>query len=125
MVKAFSTSPSPSSLTLSQRPLSRPDLAERLLVDHGAGFEAAVEIADVDGADDIAEVEVVEAALGKTAVKGHLAAFETDAGAAAGAGFLALVAFAGGLAVAGAFAAAETLDAALGTRDWGCSREVA
>ena len=112
-------------MTESQRPLSRPDLAEGCLIDGGTGFEAAVEIADVDDAHDIAEVEVVETALGQAAVKRHLAAFETDAGAAAGTGFLTLVAFAGGLAVAGAFAAAEALDAGAWLPDWGCSCEVA
>jgi hypothetical protein len=58
---------------------------------------------------------VVESALGQAAVKRHLAALETDACAAAGTRFLALVAFASGLAVAGAFAAAEALDPALGS----------
>ena len=75
-----------------------------------------VELADVEDGDLVAEVVVVEATLRKTAVKRHLAAFETDTGAAAGAGLLALVAFAGGLAVAGAFAAAEALDLVLGSR---------
>jgi len=51
-------------------------------------------------------------------MKGHLAAFEADAGAAAGTGFLAFVAFTRGLTVTGAFAAAETLDAVRGTGVW-------
>jgi hypothetical protein len=96
--------------------VEKTDLAEGLFVDHGASFEAVVEITDVDGAHDITEVEVVEAALGKATVKGHLAAFESDAGPAAGTGLLTLVAFTSGLAMAGAFAAAEALDIALGTR---------
>ena len=60
---------------------------------------------------------VVEALLGKTAVKGHLAAFEAGTDGAAGAGLLALVAAGAGLAVAGAFAAAEPLLAMAGAGD--------
>ena len=78
-------------------------------VDGGTGVEQVVEFADIEDAELVAEVVVVEATLRETAVKGHLAAFETDTGAASGAGLLALVALAGGFAAAGALAATETL----------------
>ena len=59
---------------------------------------------------------VVETALGDASNERHLTTLETETDAAAGAGFLALVAFAAGFAVAGAFAAAEPLNAM--TRAW-------
>lgn len=75
------------------------NLAEGFLIDYGTRFEAAVEITDVDDTHDIAEIKVVETALGKAAVKGHLTAFETDTSAASGTGFLPFVAFTRGFAV--------------------------
>ena len=51
----------------------------------------------------------IEASLGNTAGEGHLAAFEADANAAAGAGLLTLVTATCGLAVAGCMAAALAL----------------
>lgn len=88
-------------------------LAKGLLVDHGTRFEAAVEITDVDGADNITEIEVIESALWKTTVKRHLATFESDAGTATGTSFLAFVAFTRCFAVTGAFAAAKAFHLAL------------
>jgi len=75
------------------------------------------ELADVEDRDLGAEFVIVEAALGQLAVKGHLAAFKTGADAAAGTGRLALATATGGLAVAAAFAAADTLLAVHGTGD--------
>ena len=49
----------------------------------------------------------------QTADEWHLAALETEADGTAGAGLLAFVSLAGGLALAGAFALAEALDAML------------
>ena len=91
-------------------------LTQGRLVEDRARFEAVVEIPDVDDDKFIAEVVVVEAALRKTAVKRHLAAFESNACAGSGTGFLTLVAFSGGLTESGAFTGAETLGAVLGTR---------
>ena len=94
-------------------PLTRPGGAEGFLVDHAGDIEL-LEFAEVDRGVDDAELLVVEAALGQAADEGHLSAFEAEADAAAGAGLLALVALAAGLAVAGAFAATEALDAMSG-----------
>ncbi len=77
-------------------------------VDDGTVVEG-VEIADVDGFVHVTELDVGETFLGETTEKGHLAAFEAWADAATGAGHLTFVSFAGGLAVTGAFAAANTL----------------
>ena len=82
-------------------------------VDGGSGVEKIVEFTHVEDTEFVAEVVVVETALGKAAVKRHLATFETDTSAGTGAGLLALVAFAGGLAVTGAFAATKALDLVL------------
>ncbi len=60
------------------------------------------------------ELRVVETALGQATDEGHLAALKAETDAAAGAGFLALVALAAGLAVAAALAATETLGPVLG-----------
>ena len=68
----------------------------------------ALESGDVDLLQGLGK-DVVEAALGDTPGEGHLAAFEADADAAAAPGLLALVAAAGGLAVAGAVTPALTL----------------
>ena len=103
-------SPSPRILTPSQVPLTRPAFAQAFSSIEPACVER-LELAEVDRRVGDLELRVVETALGQTADEGHLAAFETEADAAAGAGLLALVALAAGLAVAGAFAAAEALDA--------------
>lgn len=89
--------------------------AEHGFDDGGPCLKMGIEITDIDDADHIAEVLVVETPFWKTAVKRHLTAFEPDTGSAAGTGLLALVPLAGGLAVAGAFAAPKALDAMLGT----------
>jgi len=91
-------------------------LTEGLFIDYCTCFKAAIQIADIHNTRDITEVIVVEAALWKTTVKGHLATFEANAGSAAGTRLLTFIAFASGLAVAGAFAATEALYAVLGTR---------
>ena len=88
-------------------------LEERRFVDGGAILEP-VEIGEIDDGVFFFEGGVVEAALGQAADEGHLAAFESEADRAAGAGFLAFVPLAGGLAFAGAFAVAEALGAMLG-----------
>ena len=75
-----------------------------------------IEFSDIEDAELIAEVVVVETTLGETTVKRHLSAFETDTGAGTGTGFLAFVAFAGCFAAAGAFATTETLVPVLGSR---------
>ena len=85
-------------------------LAQHLLVDHAADGEF-LERLEIDRRIADLERGVIEAALGQAADEGHLAAFEAEPDAAAGAGLLAFVALAAGLAVAGAFAAAEALDA--------------
>jgi hypothetical protein len=54
---------------------------------------------------------------------GHLTAFKARANTAAGTSHLALVAFAGGFAMAGAFSAADTLAALTGTRAVFCVLE--
>lgn len=64
--------------------------------------------------DDIvfgAEIEVVETAVGKFPVEGHLPTFETDPDAAAGTGGLTLAAATGGFSVAAAFTATDTFAA--------------
>ena len=85
-------------------------------VDGGTGVEQIVEFTDVEDGDFIAEVVVIETTLRETTVKRHLATFETDTSAGAGAGFLTLVALTGGFTPAGAFAATETLVPVLGSR---------
>ena len=67
-----------------------------------------VESRDVDRLEGLGK-NVVEAALRDAARQRHLAAFKSDADTAAGARFLALVAPAAGLAVAGADASSLTL----------------
>ena len=69
----------------------------------GASLEL-VQVGDLDG-DVLGGKDVVEAALGQTALQRHLAAFKAGL-LDAGTGFLTLVAVACGLAVAGACAAA-------------------
>ena len=64
-----------------------------------------VKCADIDRLEGLSK-DVVEASLGDTACKGHLAAFKSDADTAAGACLLALVTAACGLAVAGCVASA-------------------
>lgn len=91
--------------------VNKTHLAEGFLIDDSTGFEAVIKVADVDDDEHIAEVEVIEATLGQAAVKRHLATFETDACAAAGTGFLTLVAFARGFTEAGAFAGAKAFRA--------------
>jgi len=89
-------------------------LEEPGFVDGGAILEA-VEIGEVDDGVFALEGGVIETALGETADEGHLAALETETDGSAGACLLALVTLAGGLALAGAFAMAEALDAMFGT----------
>ena len=111
----FFTSPRPRILMPSSEPRTSPAPRSELFIDGRAVVEALLEIVEVDDAVDGLERGVVEAALRHAAVQGHLTAFESETDASAGAGLLTLVALAGGLAVAAAFAAAETLDAVLGT----------
>ena len=96
--------------------VEKADLAEGCFVDDCAGFKVKVEVTNIDDAHFVAEVVVVESTLRKTTVKGHLATFETNAGAGSGTGLLTLVAFTGGFAATGAFAGAEALDAVFGSR---------
>ena len=98
------TSPRPRTLMPVERAAHQPGAAKELLVDRRAIFEALLEIIKVDDAVDGLEGRVVEAAFGKSAVQGHLAAFESRADSAARTGFLTLVAFPGGLAMPGTFA---------------------
>src|SRR5205085_430234 len=82
---------------------------ERLGVHRRAGVEA-VEVADVDDVVILVPRRVTEAALGDAAEQGHLPAFEhRRRHLGAGAGPLALGAARGGLAHAGADAAADAL----------------
>src|ERR1035437_4046017 len=69
------------------------EFAECFFVDGGTVIERLVELCDIDDGDPRLEFVVIESALGQTAVKGHLTAFETDARAAAGACLLALFVF--------------------------------
>ena len=81
-------------------------LAKRLLVDLGAGVEA-LELADVDVGDDVGE-RVAEAALRQAALHRRLTALEVQlVDVALRASLLALLPAAGGLAEAGADAAAD------------------
>jgi len=89
--------------------------AEEAFVDGCASFEALFEGVEIDDTVDRLELGVVKAALGQAAEEGHLAAFEAGAQRAARAGFLTLVAFAGGFSVAGAFAYTEAFAAVLGS----------
>jgi hypothetical protein len=89
--------------------------AKNFLVDHSTIIEVFLESGDVDAEHLGFVIEVVEAALGQTTVQWHLSTFEAYADRAAGAGFLAFVAFAGGFAVTGAFTATKTLNAMLGS----------
>ena len=79
---------------------------QHFLVDHGAGLEL-VQVVEIDDRVMLLEGRVVEAALGQTPNQRHLAAFESESNAAAGARLLALVALAARLAVTGAFAACQ------------------
>ena len=67
-----------------------------------------IENCNVDGGEGLCK-DVVEASLRDAACQRHLAAFKTDAGAAAGASLLTLVATAGSLAVTGGMASALAL----------------
>src|SRR5579862_1389716 len=84
-------------------------LAKTLFIHRGALVELG-ERAEIHQRVARLERGIVEAALGQAADEGHLAAFEPEADAAAGTGFLAFVSLAARLAVAGALSAAETLD---------------
>ena len=80
---------------------------DRLNVDDGAVLKL-VENGDVERIQRLRE-DVVEAPLRDAACQRHLAALEADAGAAAAARLLALVAAARGLAVTGGMASALAL----------------
>ena len=82
---------------------------------HARAFVKAVEGFQIDGQIASGVAGVVEAALGNAANEGHLAAFETDADGAAGAGSLAFATAPAGFAMAAGFALAEALAAMLGT----------
>jgi hypothetical protein len=77
--------------------------------DDGAGFEALGEAADVDRRVVLAEVEVLEAALGQAAGHRELSTLEARAHVAGLGLLLALVPATGGLAVSRGAAAAEAL----------------
>ena len=85
------------------------------LVDLGTGIEALLERIEVHNGVNGLEIKVVEPALGKASDQGHLTALKSKTDAAAGTCFLTLVASAGGLTVAAAFANTKTLLAMLGT----------
>ena len=87
-------------------------LQQSLGVDHSAVLKL-LQSGDVDGLQGLGE-NVVETALGDAAGQRHLAALKTHADAAAGAGPLALLAAAGGLAVAGTVAAALAVGLGVG-----------
>ena len=87
---------------------------EQGLLVHGGAVVEGIERVEIHDRKARLELRVVEAALGHAADERHLAAFEAEADAAAGTGLLAFVAFARGLAVAAAFAAAEALHPVLG-----------
>ena len=82
-------------------------IQESLYVYDCAIFEL-LQSGDVDGVQRLSK-DVVEASLGDTTCQRHLAAFKSDADAAAGAGLLTLVTATCGLAVAGSVAAALAL----------------
>src|SRR5690606_6508038 len=84
-------------------------LDHRREVDRRARVERAVQVAHVDDRVDLAEVLVVDAALGDAADQRHLAAFPADAHRPAGTRLRALVATGRRLAVAAARAAADAL----------------
>ena len=106
-------------ILLSSHQLSEIELiANRMVIINKGKSIVEGEVQDLLNAQELVvhlEVDVVEAALRKTTVEGHLAAFETDAGAAAGAGLLALVALAGRFAFAGTLADTEAFAAVLRT----------
>ena len=74
---------------------------------HGAVLKAGEDLYIHAGV--LGRKDVLESALGDSSLQGHLAALKAGAYTAAGAGVLALVALAGGFAVAGASAAAYTV----------------
>ena len=94
------SSPLPSTLMRSKRPLTRPLSRSAALVDAGAGVEG-LELAHVDLADDVA-IGFMKPRFGRRRCKRRLAAFEVRLEVAARAGVLALLAATGGLAEAGA-----------------------
>jgi hypothetical protein len=81
---------------------------------HAGAIVKFVQIADVDGDVLGGKTGVVKTALGDAADERHLAAFETNADAAAGTSGLALATATGGFAVTAGFALAEPLAAVLG-----------
>ncbi len=85
-------------------------LAQALFVDNARDGQL-VEVTEIDRSVSDLESSVVETTLGQTTDEGHLAAFESETETAAGTGLLTLVSLAAGFAVAGAFTAAEPLDA--------------
>lgn len=90
-------------------------LGKHLCVDLGHALVETSEITDIQNGRLSAEVRLVEAAVRQTTIKGHLATFKADPDTAAGTSRLALTAATGGLTVAAAFAAADTLPAVHGT----------
>ncbi len=94
--------------------LHKTGCAQLVLGNRSAGFKESLKLAQVDDGDVGLEAGIVEALLGQSAMKGHLATFETGADGAAGASLLALVALAAGLTQTGAFTAPEALLAMLG-----------
>lgn len=90
-------------------------VTQRGFVDDGTILEGIIEFTHIHDFKHVFERLVVEAFLGETAMHRHLATFKAWADTATCACHLALVAFTGGFAVAGAFAAADALAALLGT----------
>lgn len=74
-------------------------------------------LADIDGLELGAEIEVVKTTAGKLAVEGHLTALKTDANTATGTGLLTFVAFTGGFTMAATLPAPETLSGMRSTFD--------
>src|SRR5438105_777725 len=91
--------------------------AEKLLVDHGASFEL-IQVVQVDHRVVLLESSIIESPLGQSPNQWHLAAFESEPKAAAGARFLAFVTLTARFAVTRTFSTAEPLHAMPRTRTW-------
>ena len=82
---------------------------------HASAVVKLVEITHIDGEVLRGKTGVVETTLGDAADEGHLAAFKTDADAAAGTSGLAFATATGGFTVTAGFTLAKALAAVFGT----------
>ena len=97
--------------------ICKPGIAEDLFV-HARAFVKAIQSFEVDGQITRGVAGVVKAALGNAANEGHLAAFETDADGAAGAGSLAFATAPAGFAMAAGFTLPKPLAPMFGPWTW-------